>query len=196
MKKISYFRKALLLVTFGSSVLLIASCGYNQKRDDTRDVAEEQNKERFDDKRQRDDAQFLVNAAEINLKQIQLGQLAQQKGVTTHVKELGKMMEDAHTKSQRDLTALAQRKSITIPNSTTNDARDAYEDLNKKSGTDFDKAYAEKMVNHHEDAIDKFEKAADDSSDPDIRNWATASLRDMRQHLNHSIECKRHCDEL
>jgi putative membrane protein len=51
--------------------------------------------------------------------QIQLGQLAQQRGQTTHVKELGKKMEDAYTKSQRDLTALANSKRITIPTSQT-----------------------------------------------------------------------------
>ena len=196
MKKINYFKGALLQVIFVATILLIASCGNNQKQVDTRDVAEEQNEAKFDNNKQEKDAQFLVNAAEINLKQIQLGRLAQQKGSTTQVKELGKMMEDSHTKSQRDLTALAKSKRITIPTSATNDTRDAYEDLNKKSGNDFDKAYADKMVSQHEDAIETFENATTDNYDADIKNWAIASLPELRTHLNHSIECQKKSDEL
>ena len=197
MKKTNYIKEALLQVTFVTTVLiLIASCGYNQKPKDTKDVAEEHNDAKFDNNKQEKDAQFLVNAAEINLEEIQLGKLAQQNGKTTHVKELGKMMEDAHTKSLTDLTALAQTKMITIPTSPTDDAQDAYNKLNKKSGNDFDKAYADMMVSEHKDAISTFEKASTDGNDTDIRNWATASLPDLRAHLDHSIDCQEKCKEM
>jgi len=195
MKKNRIIKKGLLLVTFVTSILLITSCNNRQQSMDTKDVAIDRNEERFDDNRQKD-AQFLVNAAEINLTQIQLGRLAQQKGVTTHVKELGKMMEDAHTQSQRDLTALAKSKMIAIPNSPTYDARDAYNKLNEKSGNDFEKAYADKMVDKHEEAIKAFEDASTDSYDADIKNWAIATLPVLRTNLNHSVECKKKYDEM
>lgn len=192
MKKINYIKKALLPVTFVATVLVLASCGYNQKPNDTKNdtkvVAEEQNDERFDNNKQEKDAQFLVNAAEINLEEIRLGQLAQQKGGTAQVKELGKMMEVAHTKSLSDLSALAQSKSITIPTSATEDSHDAYQKLNEKSGNDFDKAYVDMMVSEHKDAIEAFEDASTDSNDSDIKNWATVSLPGLRTHLNHSID--------
>ena len=197
MKKINNIIKgALLQVTFVTTVLLIASCGFNQEPKNTKDIAQEHNEAKFDNNEQEKDARFLVSAAEANLKQIQLGQLAQQKGNSRHVKELGKMMEDSHTKSQRDLTALAKSKRITIPTSATNDTRDAYEDLNKKSGNDFDKAYADKMISRHEDAIETFEKASTDSYDTDIKDWAIATLPDLRTNLNHSIECQKKCDKM
>lgn len=100
------------------------------------------------------------------------------------------MMEDAHTKSQRDLTALATRKSITISTSPSDDAKDAYNDLNEKSGDDFDKAYADKMVSKHKDAIDAFDKASIDCKDPDIKNWAIATLHYLRTHLSNSVNCQ------
>jgi putative membrane protein len=196
MKKISYFKEALLLVTFVTTTLIITSCGYNQKPKDTKDVAEEHNEAKFDGNKQEKDAQFLVNAAEINLKQIQLGQLAQQKGSTAQVKELGKKMEDAHTKSQRELIALAKNKMVTIPTLPTDDARDAYKDLNDKAGNDFDKAYADKMVSMHKDAISAFENATTDRYDADIKNWAIATLPDMRTNLNHAIDCQKKTDEV
>jgi putative membrane protein len=194
MKKLTIVKKTILQTAFVAFILLLASCGFDQKPKDSKDIAEEKNKERFDYKNREKDAQFLVDVAAINLKQIQLGQLAQQKGTTSHVKELGKMMEDAHTKSQRDLTALAARKSITIPTSATNDAMEVYKNLNEKSGKDFDKAYADMMVSRHKDAIAVYEKATTDGFDADIKNWAIATLPVLRTNLNHSLECQKLCN--
>jgi putative membrane protein len=187
MKRTRIIKEAFLLASFVTTIFLLASCGYSQKPADTKNTAEEQNEERFNNNKQQKDAQFLVNAAENDLKQIQLGQLAQQKGNTAQVKELGRMMEEAHTKSLNDLTALARNKTITIPTAPTNDARDDYKDLSEKSENDFDEAYYYLMVSEHKDAIDTFEKASADSQDSDIRNWATVSLPGMRTHLDHSI---------
>jgi putative membrane protein len=195
MKTTTYIKEALLKATFFATLLLLVSCTNNQGTEDSKDVAEERNDAKFDDNKQQQDAQFLVNAAEINLEEIQLGQLAQQKGTVTHVKELGKMMEDAHTKSLRDLTALAAKKRITIPTSSTDNGRDLYQKLNEKSGKDFDKAYADMMVNRHKDAIAAFEDAATDSHDADIKNWATTTLPTLRTHMDHSLDCQKKCAE-
>ena len=194
MKKISYFKEAMLQVTIVAAMLLTVSCNNSQTPRDTKEIAEDHNDAEFTNNKQERDAQFLVNAAEINLEQIQLGKLAQQIGRTTHVKDLGKMMEDAHTKSQKDLTALANSKMITIPTSATDNAKDAYNRLNEKSGDDFDKTYADMMVNSHKDAIDAFENASTDSYNAEIKNWATLSLPDLRKNLDLSIECQKKCD--
>lgn len=191
MKTTNYIKGALLHVAFVTIILLIASCNFNQKPEDTKDVAQDRNEANFDSQKQERDAQFIVNAAEINMAQIQLGQLAQQRGQTTHVRELGKMMEDAYTKSQRDLTALANSKRITIPTSQTDDTRNAYEDLNDKSGNDFDKAYADMMVSRHNDAIKTFEDATKDRYDREINDWAIATLPDLRTNLNRSIDLSK-----
>lgn len=186
MKRTRIIKKVMFQIAFVTTIFLIISCGNSQRPADTKDTAEKQNEEIFDNNKQEKVAQFLVNVAENDLKQIQLGQLAQQKGSTIQVKELGKMMEDAHTKSLNDLTALANSKTITIPTSSTDGARDDYTDLSEKSGDDFDEAYYDLMVNEHKDAIDFFEKASTDSFDSDIKNWATVLLPDKRTHLDHT----------
>ena len=113
-----------------------------------------------------------------------------------HVKELGKMMEDAHTKSMNDLTALAKSKNITLPTSTTDNGMDAYKKLSDKSGTDFGKSYSDMMVSGHKDAIALFEKASTSSTDPDIKAWATETLPTLRTHLDHAMMCKKECDKM
>lgn len=181
----------ILKVTLVATFFLIASCSNNQNMKDTKAVAEEQNEAKFDDKKQSKDAQFLVDAAEMNLKQIQLGRLAQQKGETADVKKLGEIMEDAHTKSQKEITALAKTKRISIPSSPTNDSKDAHNYLEKKSGNAFDIAYADMMVRVQIDAMNTFEKASNDSNDPEIKIWASTSLPQMRSHLDRSIACQK-----
>jgi putative membrane protein len=185
------FQTVLMIATIVGTL----SCS-NKKHEDSKEVAEESNDAKFDKKGSEKDAQFLVNAAEINMEEISLGKLAQQKGTSSHVKELGKMMEDEHTKSMASLTTLAQTKVVTLPTSTTNDSMDAYKKLNNKSGNDFGKEYSSMMVKGHKDAIALFEKASTDCTDLDIRNWATEMLPALRQHLDHSMMCQKECDKM
>jgi putative membrane protein len=174
--------------------LLTISC--NQQSKDPEKVAEKQNDASLaasDNKDLEKDAKFLVEAAEINMEEIQLGQLAQQKSSTQHVQELGKMMENDHTKNLEDVKALAARKSIVIPEALSKDGQDDYKKLNEKTGKDFDKDYCEMMVKGHKDAIDKFEKASSDCKDADIRSFATNTIPKLRAHLDHSTDCKEKC---
>lgn len=196
MKKTKYIQIAFASAMIIATLLLVASCGSNQNDEDSKEMAEEHNDAKFEDNKQEEDAQFLVNAAEINLHEIQLAQLAQQKGKSAHILELAKIMEEAHSKSQRDLVSLANRKSITIPSSPTNDANDVYADLNEKSGIDFDKAYANELVDGHEDAVETFENASRDCSDLEIKNWAKTTLPDLRTHLDRSMECQKKTEKL
>lgn len=198
MKNSTPFRTALLqIVLIAATLLTAASCKDNKKPEDTKKVAEEHNEAKFDDNKNKEkDAQFLVNAAEINLEEIKLGQLAQQKSTMTDVKALGKMMETEHAKVLKDLTALAGKKSITLPAAATNDAQDAYKKLSEKAGTKFDKEYCDMMVDGHKDAISKFEKASTDATDMDIKQWAASMLPALRTHLDHSMTCQKKCEKM
>ncbi len=197
--QIQLFKSKTLNLLFASASLMLLvttlpSCN-NEKPEDTKEVAEEHNDAKFDNAKE-DDAKFLVSAAEINLEEIQLGQLAQTRGTTTHVKELGKMMETEHAKALADLQTFAVKKQITIPTSLTENGMEANKKLMDTKGSEFDKEYADKMVSGHKDAIDKFQKAATDATDPDIRNWATSMLPALRIHLDHSISCQKLCEKM
>jgi putative membrane protein len=193
---IPYIKKAINILSYVLTVLVLASCSNNQRPMDTREVAKEKNEAKFDNENQKKDSEFLVNAAAMNLNEIQLGLLSQQKAKSKDVKNLGKIMVDYHTKSLNDLTALAKIKMITIPNSPTDYGQDTYQTLNEKSGNDFDLAYADIMVRAHKDAIVIFENASSECDDEDIRNWASGSLPVLRTHLEYSVESQNKLVEL
>lgn len=190
------FKFKVLPIIIVTAVMIYSSSCINNESKDTKDVAEKQNDAKFDKRENEKEGQFLVNAAEINMEVISLGQLAQKRSALKHVKELGKMLEDAHRKSQVDLTALAIRKNISIPTSQTKNGKDAYEKLNKKSGNDFGKDYSGFMVKRLKDAIALFEKASTDYNDSDIRAWATELLPALRRHLDQALICQTECDKL
>lgn len=175
-------------------LLVIHACSGNP--DDSKETAEEQNEERFDDRKSEKDANFLVEAAAINLEEIKLGELAQQKGMMEDTKALGKMMVKEHAAALEELKTLAANKSITIPEVLTEDGQDAYDDLNEEKGMSFDKEYASMMVRGHKSAIRKFENASSNAEDPDIRNWATSMLPGLRAHLENANICKDKAKEM
>lgn len=142
------------------------------------------------------DSSFLIKVAEMQLEEIRLGRLAQQKGTTPQVKELGKMMEDEHTKALASLETLARNNSITIPTTASSDSENHYNDLNGKTGADFGKSYSQMMVEHHEDAIELFEKASEDSENAQIKAWATTQLPILRTHLQHAEASKVETDKV
>ncbi|MEP6796250.1 MAG: DUF4142 domain-containing protein, partial [Saprospiraceae bacterium] len=159
MTTLGQIKTAVLLIV---CIILVGviSCQNSTKPVDAKELAVDVNKAKMDDPKDEKDALFMVKAAEISGEDVRLGQLAQQKGTTNDVKALGKMMETDHSKSMADLTAMANRKYINIPTVPTEDSKEAYNKLNEKNGSDFDKAYTAMMVNGHKDAIDLFEKAS------------------------------------
>lgn len=176
------------------ALLGAASCKSYQAPD-TRGTAEDQNKDRFDDKSKERDAQFLVDATTINLEQISLGKLAQEKGDAGHVRDMGSMMRKSHEDYTKELSELADKKMVSVPKTATDSGKDAYEKLNGKSGKDFDAEYADMLVDSHKEAIGIYEKASQDSADLDVRAWASRMLPSMRSHLNRAMECQEKTDK-
>jgi len=188
--------KSILLqaMVIATALAGVSACTTNNAQD-SKEVAEDKNEAKFASNKLEKDAEFLVYAAESNLQEINLGKLAQEKGTISHVKELGKTLQTHHEKAMVDLIALAKIKMISLPMVITEDGRAAFDKLNKESGSDFDMAYADLMVEKHEDAIDRFEKASADSDDADIRAMATSSLPTLRGHLEQSLSCQEACQK-
>jgi putative membrane protein len=205
--------KPILAFSFGlaGTLIFMSSCSENN-RSDSKDMAENGNmNHRASDGKMNNsstadktilviennnDSTFLIKVAEMQLEEIRLGRLAQQKGTTPHVKELGKMMEEGHSKTLASLETLARDNSITIPTTTSSDSEDRYNDLGDETGADFGKAYSKMIVDHHEDAIELFEKASRDSENQQIRTWASNQLPTLRTHLEHAEACKVECDKM
>jgi putative membrane protein len=195
MKTINYFLRGMAI----ACTIILFSCNNNNTDNDTskdaKKDAEEHNDAKFDNKPEKD-AQFLVDAADISLMEMNLGQLAEKNATLNDTKELGRMMNRDHKKAYDELTALAAKKTITVPTQMSDKAQKDYNDMLDKKGNDFDKKYCDMMVSGHKDAIEKFEKASKDAVDPDIQAWAVNTLPALRSHLDRAMNCQEKTKDL
>ena len=194
MKKILLAGKAILGA--GLLVIFLNSCKNETKQEDPKEVAEDTNEAKFDsiaDKK--DDSEYLVDIAEVNLAEIEIGKLAQQKSTNPEVKKFGKMLVDEHTKSAGEVSALAKSKNYTLPTSLTEDGQEEYKKLNEKSGLDFDKKFADMMIDGHEKAIEELQKATKDAKDQDIKLRASNNIAPLTAHLEHAKLLKQELDK-
>jgi len=137
------------------------------------------------------DAQFLVDAVEITMMERQLAKLAQKKGTSSRVQELGRKLEVDHFESYKRIISLARQKLVTLPTITTSEARRTYDKLNEKRYAQFDKAYCNRMVSDHKNEIALFEKAQVTTQDPEIKAWVMVMLPVLRSHLDFALSCQK-----
>ena len=129
------------------------------------------------------DKDFATKAAEGGMMEVELGQLAAAKATSQDVKDFGNRMVSDHGKASDELKALAAEKGVTLPAQPGAEEKKTSNDLSKKSGTGFDKAYMSDMVKDHEKDAKEFEKASKDVQDPDLKNWAAKTLTVIQDHL-------------
>lgn len=174
-------KKIVLNVLVATSLFAAAACN-DTKNNDSADVAEEQNEARMGDAME-DDAEFAVDAADGGMFEVQLGELAQKNGSAAQVKQFGQMMASDHGKANEELKALAQQKNITLPTSLSSDKQRKYDELAKKTGADFDKAYMDLMVKDHKEDIEEFREMSQEGKDAELKTWATSKVPTLEMHL-------------
>lgn len=174
-------KKLTLTLLICGALLAASSC---TSKNDSKDMAEEQNDQKFEDTDVKKDADFAVTAAEGGLMEVQLGQLAQSNASSPQVKEFAQRMVEDHGKANDELRALAQQKNITLPTSLSEKHQKKFNELNDKKAEDFDKAYIDFMVDDHQEDIDAFQKEADKGTDADLKSWAAAKVPTLQHHLD------------
>lgn len=135
-------------------------------------------------------ASFMTTVADVSMAEVKLGQLAQDKGMNARIKAFGQLMINDHSKANDELKALAAKKNVTLPATIGEDHQKKYDDLSKKSGKDFDKAYINAMVDGHQSAIDNF-KNNTDNSDADVKEWVNKTLPTLQMHLDSAKAIKK-----
>ncbi|MCW3103774.1 MAG: hypothetical protein JWO09_2214 [Bacteroidetes bacterium] len=169
--------------------LLLASCDNANNSSDPKDVAEEHNDAKFDKAKEKD-AQFLVDIADIFMKEVKLSELAATQAEAYDIKELGQMLKEDNAKWLKETEALAGKKMVTLPTDISQGGNNSYRKIADTHGKDFDRDYPAMMVDFHKEAIEKCEKAAAEAQDYEIKTWAGKRLVELRTNLDRSMVCR------
>lgn len=131
---------------------------------------------------QNKDEDFIKEAANGGLMEVELGKYAQEHAMSPRVKNFGAMMVRDHTKANDELRSLAARKNINVPSTIDDKHREMMSDIQKKTGADFDKEYMKEMVDDHQKDVDKFKNHAENGVDPDLKTFASKTLPILLMH--------------
>jgi putative membrane protein len=129
------------------------------------------------------DKEFIEDAAKGGMFEVQSGKLAEQKAKDEAVKSFAQRIVQDHTKANDELQQIAQAKGVKMPDKEKWMQRHEMSKLQKLTGADFDREYAQHSVKDHEKDIKDFEKAASKVKDPDLKAWAEKQLPVLREHL-------------
>jgi putative membrane protein len=129
------------------------------------------------------DVKFVKEVNQINLEEVHVGKLAQQRSVNAAIKKYGEHLASDHAKMRDELTALAHKKSIDLPKDLDTDTQEKVDRLAKLNGAEFDRAFTRAMIAGHEKAIQKFEMEIKNGRDSDVKAWAEKRIVTLREHL-------------
>jgi putative membrane protein len=128
-----------------------------------------------------DPATFTRMAALGGMTEVELGKVAQTKSQDASVKKFGEQMVKDHGKANKELASIAAGKGMKVPTSLDSEHQAIVKKLSAKSGSDFDTAYSQQMVEDHAKTIALFE-AAQNSSDAEIAAFAKKTLPTLKEH--------------
>ena len=130
------------------------------------------------------DQQFVDFAAQTDMVEANLGQLAQTVSDNQQVKDYAQMLVTDHTKDFGDLHTAAQQAGLTVPGAI--DAahnKSMIDRFQKLKGAAFDHKFIPAAIAGHMHAIEDYKKEAADSQNPAIKSYAEAAIPILEKHL-------------
>ena len=121
------------------------------------------------------DVSFIQKAASGGQQEIENGKMAEKQGKSADVKRIGARMVADHTKANKELTELANRKGVKF------DTRGVK--AQNIGAADFDRQYLKLLEIVHKNDIAEFQTQAKSGDDRDLKAWAAKTLPTLQQHL-------------
>lgn len=128
------------------------------------------------------DSAFLTDAMKGDNSEVALGKIAQSKGASQGVKDLGTMLVTDHGAHKTEVAAIAQQNGVAVTDDIMDEAKTLETKFNGLSGAAFDKAFVNAAVEDHQKDIAKYEAQAK-SGDATTAALANKTLPTLRKHL-------------
>ena len=137
------------------------------------------------------DKKFLATAAQADVNEIKLSELAEEKATNPDVKAFAKKMVTEHKAMSASMKPFADEWGLTPPDGPDADHQKEWDKLNGMSGKDFDKEYMDQMVSDHAKALDLFTSEAKDSKDAKFKAAVIKGKTRVAAHKNMAYDLKK-----
>ena len=128
------------------------------------------------------DRVFMIHAAQGNMAEIMLGQLALRKSRNAGVRTVAQTTIQGHSAAQRDLARNFRALAVPMPTQPKPADLALYQKLSRMSGAAFDKMYMAQQVGAHEATITLFQHEIENGKVPAAKMHAMNKLPDILMH--------------
>jgi len=137
------------------------------------------------------DQQFVEWAAQTDMVQANLGQLASTAATTQPVKHYAQTLVTDHTADYKQLSDVAKQANLTVPTAIDAEHNKMIGPFYKLNGAAFDKKYASEMVAGHTKAIEIYKKEANDAQNSALKSYAQEALTVLQKHEDGAKELEK-----
>lgn len=131
---------------------------------------------------------FLYKAFQDGKAEVQLAHLALMQGSDAQVKAFAQQMITDHTPVNAQIMQLAQQRNLPLPAEASAEQSFAFVDLLGRSGGEFDREYMAVNIRSHSEDVEALTAQSQNSTDPEIKAFATNTLPVVTAHLTRARE--------
>ena len=130
------------------------------------------------------DQQFVDFAAQTDMMEANLGQLASSQASADAVKEYAQTLVTDHTNDYTQLGEVASKANLEVPKGLDAAHDKMIAPFQKLKGAAFDHRYIQEMIAGHTKAIEVYKKEASDAQSADLKAYASQALPTLEKHLD------------
>ena len=129
------------------------------------------------------DRNFMMQAAQGGMAEVQMAQLALKKTNNTRVRDFAQMMVKDHSDLNARLTPMATQMGVSLPTQLSNADAGTLIKLRRLSGATFDRTYMASQKTTHTKALALFQDAGAQADNVTLRDFFAQNAQTISMHL-------------
>ena len=129
------------------------------------------------------DAQFIQQAGQGGMAEVELSKLAEQRAQSGEVKKFAEHMVRDHTANNRELEKIATKENVALPKDLDSEHAALRDKLASLKDQDFDKAYIDAMRSDHQKMDDLLKSSEASVSSKELRAYIKKTTAAVETHL-------------
>ncbi|WP_291419464.1 DUF4142 domain-containing protein [Actinophytocola sp.] len=129
------------------------------------------------------DREFLTVIRFANLWEIPMGELAEERGSTQTVKDVGKVLAQDHTQLNTAVAQLAEQFDVKLPDQPTSSQKSWMADISSKEGVKFDQTFADRLRAAHGTVFGLIAEVRAGTRNATIRDFAQQANNIVMKHM-------------
>src|SRR5262249_23951538 len=131
--------------------------------------------------------EFMVEAAQDDLGEIDMAQIALHSSSNDDVRDFANMIKTDHTAALDDLAQLMQGNIVQIPKSIPPQPERDINRMQSLQGGEFDREFVNMVVAEHQKTVEMFRDQQSNAQDPDLRKYVDDTLPILEMHLEKAL---------